>query len=268
MIPEAPCLLCCSPTLYQRDVLLCVQADAIVADKNVTEHTLKSRQRQKDHDTKKFANVRKSWASKKSSCGEECGFYVRDGSSIRSCIEKLPAAGAGCVPERRRLLLLVEDGVEWDEVINGSRVPEVDQHVLIMGDNVGLTAEEDREATALGAIRVRLGSVPMLASHCIVVAHHLLDRLMPPKASDEAGYSKLKDVRVHATHEEAISGKRDEASEEQTAPRSTLPVDSVSIVVSGPGSGQAQVWSCFALVAVVAAGLLLWGRTQRAQRGR
>ena len=50
----------------------------------------------------------------------------------------------------------------------------------------------------MGAVRVRLGSVPMLASHCIVVAHHLLDRIVPQQYPDGVVASKLKDVRVHA----------------------------------------------------------------------
>ena len=62
-----------------------------------------------------------------------------------------------------------------------------------MGDNVGLLEQEDQTASAMGAVRVRLGSVPMLSSHCIVVLHHLLDQISPPK-----DWAKLSDVRVHA----------------------------------------------------------------------
>lgn len=47
--------------------------------------------------------------------------------------------------------------------------------VLVVGDHVGFTQEEQDAMQHLGAIKARLGPVQLLASHCIVLAHAVLD---------------------------------------------------------------------------------------------
>ena len=47
--------------------------------------------------------------------------------------------------------------------------------VLAMGDHLGFTEREEAALDALGATRSALGAVPLLSSHCIVIAHHVLD---------------------------------------------------------------------------------------------
>ena len=47
--------------------------------------------------------------------------------------------------------------------------------VLVVGDHVGFTQEEQDAMQHLGAIKASLGPVPLLASHCIVLAHAVLD---------------------------------------------------------------------------------------------
>jgi len=65
----------------------------------------------------------------------------------------------------------------------------------------------------------------MLASHCIVVAHHLLDKIQPPQ-----GWSKLDDVRVHA------DASSDQAS--SSIQRKKRKKDPASLNAIGGGSGD------------------------------
>merc|ERR1712086_446602 len=182
--------LCSVPLPTKLESELSAAAAAAAAapppEQSVSEHTAQSRQRQQKHDVKKFANLQKSWASKR--CGASCGFMVTDGDSLESCIQR---RAPGIADKGRVVLLVVEDGKEWHEVKH--LVEHAEQVVCVMGDNVGLLEQEDQTASAMGAVRVRLGCVPMLSSHCIVVLHHLLDQIAPPTA-----WAKLSDVRVHA----------------------------------------------------------------------
>ena len=66
---------------------------------------------------------------------------------------------AGAPPEVGELL----------EEVGGERT------VLVVGDHVGFTQEEQDAMQHLGAIKASLGPVPLLASHCIVLAHAVLD---------------------------------------------------------------------------------------------
>ena len=160
------------------------------AEHHVSQHANDSRARQRNHDVKKFENLKKSWRAKPHSHGESCGFYVRDSDTLPACVNRLAPSGS---EDDTLVLLLVEDGAPWHEVVTTERAQQAKQVVFIVGDNVGLMADEDEAATAMGAVRVTLGTVPMLTSHCIVVVHHLLDQIVPPSK-----WAKLTDVRVHA----------------------------------------------------------------------
>ena len=47
--------------------------------------------------------------------------------------------------------------------------------LLVLGDHQGFTVEEERIFEQLGGVRTSMSPVPLLASHCIVLAHAVLD---------------------------------------------------------------------------------------------
>ena len=47
--------------------------------------------------------------------------------------------------------------------------------VVIVGDHIGFTQAEMDALQPFGAVPASLGPVPLLASHCIVLAHAALD---------------------------------------------------------------------------------------------
>jgi len=47
--------------------------------------------------------------------------------------------------------------------------------VLLFGDHVGYTPDEEAAVLAAGGVRCALGQVPLLTSQCMVIAHFLLD---------------------------------------------------------------------------------------------
>ena len=47
--------------------------------------------------------------------------------------------------------------------------------VLLFGDHVGYTPDEEAAVLAAGGVRCALGHVPLLTSQCMVIAHFLLD---------------------------------------------------------------------------------------------
>ena len=47
--------------------------------------------------------------------------------------------------------------------------------MLLFGDHVGYTPDEEAAVLAAGGVRCALGRVPLLTSQCMVIAHFLLD---------------------------------------------------------------------------------------------
>jgi len=47
--------------------------------------------------------------------------------------------------------------------------------ILVLGDQLGFTPEEDAEVARRGGVRATAGPRPLLTSHCIVLAHHACD---------------------------------------------------------------------------------------------
>jgi tRNA (pseudouridine54-N1)-methyltransferase len=47
--------------------------------------------------------------------------------------------------------------------------------VLVFGDQLGFSAEDDAEIERCGGVRATVGPLPLLTSHCIVLAHHACD---------------------------------------------------------------------------------------------
>ena len=94
-----------------------------------TELTERNRARQKDQDNKKFQNLKKSWRApkKRKNCGEDCGFFVRDNSSIQDSVKCLAPVGSVEGQGKTMMLLLVEDGALWEEVVNEVSLEDVDQ---------------------------------------------------------------------------------------------------------------------------------------------
>ena len=49
--------------------------------------------------------------------------------------------------------------------------------VLVLGDHLGFTQEEEQCLELMGGVRANVSPLPLLASHCIVLAHAVLDRV-------------------------------------------------------------------------------------------
>lgn len=47
--------------------------------------------------------------------------------------------------------------------------------VMVLGDHIGLTATEESLLERRGAVRARMGALPLLSSQCILLSHFLLD---------------------------------------------------------------------------------------------
>jgi len=100
--------------------------------------------------------------------------------SVRAAVDGTEGAAAGVPPV---LLLLDEAAPLIDTVAAGWREHVAGGVVIVLGDNRGLSADEEAFCDSLEAagdarvVRVSLGPVPLLASQCIVLLHHYLDRL-------------------------------------------------------------------------------------------
>ena len=58
--------------------------------------------------------------------------------------------------------------------------------VLVAGDHLGYTPDDEAALQRLGAVRCSLGHVPLLTSHCIVLSHHWLDAAHRPPSGPAA----------------------------------------------------------------------------------
>ena len=80
-----------------------------------------------------------------------------------------------------RFFVLHERGEPFTQLVSGAGNCHEDgdasstRTVLVVGDHIGFTEEEEDALRALDATRASLGPVPLLASHCIVLAHAALD---------------------------------------------------------------------------------------------
>ena len=106
---------------------------------------------------------------------------------LRCLLEDL---GASSVSSRRgheeltappaRFLVLHENGeLLGTELLSrltpGAVNPDGVRTLLVLGDHLGFTKEEERYLAELQAVRTNVGPLPLLASHCIVLAHAALD---------------------------------------------------------------------------------------------
>lgn len=96
---------------------------------------------------------------------ERIGWSVRQGG-FASLLEELDADGAA-------LLCLDEFGDPLPQAL-GELSPET-RTATVVGDQLGFSRDEQEQLRRLGARRVSVGPLPLLASHCIVLAHSALD---------------------------------------------------------------------------------------------
>ena len=83
----------------------------------------------------------------------------------------------------KQLVVLHELGEPLEAVLQ-SNGGGGDGTVLVVGDHVGYSREEELLLEELGGKQARVSKVPLLASHCIVLAHAALDGLSETRASD------------------------------------------------------------------------------------
>lgn len=99
-----------------------------------------------------------------------------------SLTERLSAL-VGTDDESVRFVTLHEHGEPLAQVLSaqgaseagGGEARAAHRTVMVFGDHLGFTEEEEELMEELGATRASLGAIPLLASHCIVLAHHQMD---------------------------------------------------------------------------------------------
>ena len=110
---------------------------------------------------------------------------MRVGESLRECLCRLRAED-----EETLLVLLTEDGDDIETALKRKAEAEAEEGrwkraVMVLGDDLGLSNEWkemlDREHPR--ALRVSVGALQQLSSHCIVLIHHYLDRLLGPSCT-------------------------------------------------------------------------------------
>lgn len=105
--------------------------------------------------------------------GEGSGWSVRSLDGAARVLRELVEPSAGGV--RRPLIALHEEGAQLGDALSALPQSAGEGWVVACGDHLGFTEAEEVTLDALGATRASLGAVPLLASHCIVIAHHFLD---------------------------------------------------------------------------------------------
>ena len=102
--------------------------------------------------------------------GERTGWSVHR-KGLRSLLEDEPNTAGST------LLYLDEGGEALPSALASlpRSAPGSRSTVVVVGDHLGYTQEEKSVLEKLGARRVSVGPLPLLASHCIVLVHAELD---------------------------------------------------------------------------------------------
>lgn len=99
------------------------------------------------------------------------GVFVRNGG-LFELVTEFKASG-------RPLIYLREDGDDIRKII-GETPGAFDDAVYVLGDNRGVSEDDEILLKDAGARRISLGPAPLLASQCISIIHYECDRLNPP----------------------------------------------------------------------------------------
>jgi tRNA (pseudouridine54-N1)-methyltransferase len=100
--------------------------------------------------------------------GDGVGVSVHDDASLEARLAALQAE------DDRALLVLHEEGPPLHSVLQGA-APE-EGAVLVLGGSAGFSADDEATLERLGGLTASVGRLPLLASHCIVLAHAALDQ--------------------------------------------------------------------------------------------
>jgi tRNA (pseudouridine54-N1)-methyltransferase len=99
------------------------------------------------------------------------GVFVRKGT-FAGLLSEMKEAG-------RPVIYLREDGEDIRKVI--ADAPEtLKDAVYVLGDNQGVSEEDEKTLEEAGARRISLGPAPLLSSQCITIIQYETDRLDPP----------------------------------------------------------------------------------------
>ena len=114
------------------------------------------------HGAKPRADVDNGWSTRRGSLPELLGGLLQPEEASTQ--------------RRRPLVQLHEQGTAplAELLLHAGSAPD-EGAVLVFGDQLGYTAEEDAAIAALGAQRATCSPRGLLTSHCIVLCHHALD---------------------------------------------------------------------------------------------
>ncbi len=77
--------------------------------------------------------------------------------------------------QRQHVFTLFEDGVDFQSYLDQNPIPkEANCVAFVLGDEIGFTEEEEKTLRKQTQF-IRVGPLPLLASHVIVITHNSLD---------------------------------------------------------------------------------------------
>eukprot|EP00658_Telonema_sp_P-2_P072085 TRINITY_DN61277_c0_g1_i1.p2 TRINITY_DN61277_c0_g1~~TRINITY_DN61277_c0_g1_i1.p2 ORF type:complete len:122 (+),score=29.00 TRINITY_DN61277_c0_g1_i1:458-823(+) len=99
---------------------------------------------------------------------------VRDKDSLEGILERYRQNDPQTV-----FVILSENGMDLGGALQERALHKsLSSMVLIVGDDVGFSPEQLGLCQQFGAVEASIGPTSLLASHCIVIAHNVIDKLV------------------------------------------------------------------------------------------
>ena len=110
----------------------------------------------------------------RASASAERGWSVNDDDELAVLLARLVRSHGPRPGKAHVLLALHEKGASLETLLCAAPA-ESPGAVLVLGDHVGFSVEEEACLERMGAVRACLGPLPLLTSQCIVLCHNALD---------------------------------------------------------------------------------------------
>ena len=133
------------------------------------------------------------WAASNGEAPPDTGWdaYTEDPLEVRLRALLVGGIASPASTDATALVVLHEMGASLDREVLAASTDGGDQSlpapatILVLGDHMGFSKKEEALFDQLGAVRASVGPIPLLASHCIVLAHAALDRVRIAESESE-----------------------------------------------------------------------------------
>ena len=133
------------------------------------------------------------WAASNGEAPPDTGWdaYTEDPLDVRLRALLAGDIASPASTDATALVVLHEMGASLDREVLAASTDGGDQSlpapatILVLGDHMGFSKKEEALFDQLGAVRASVGPIPLLASHCIVLAHAALDRVRIAESESE-----------------------------------------------------------------------------------